>query len=48
MTQRAEFPTAADIARAWNTSGDASYFHSNRKNGFHTFQDEDIAALLRV
>ena len=43
-----DFPTAADIARAWNTSGDASYFHSNRKNGFHTFQDEDIAALLRV
>jgi hypothetical protein len=43
-----DFATAADIATAWNTRGDASYFHSNRKNGFHTFQDEEIAALLHV
>lgn len=43
-----DFPTAIDIATAWNTRGDASYFHSNRKNGFHTFQDEETAVLLRV
>jgi hypothetical protein len=33
-----DFPTALDIATAWNTQGDASYFHSNR----------EIAALLHV
>jgi len=43
-----DFPTAVDIAIAWNARGDASYFHSNRKNEFHTFQDEEIAALLNV
>jgi hypothetical protein len=41
-----DFPTVVDIATAWNARGDASYFHSNRKNGFHTFQDEEIATLL--
>ena len=43
-----DFPTVIEIATAWNARGDASYFHSNRKNGFHTFQDEEIAALLDV
>jgi hypothetical protein len=43
-----DFPTVTDIAAAWNTNRDASYFHSNRKNGFHTFQDEQIATLLHV
>jgi hypothetical protein len=43
-----EFVGVAAIAEAWNATGDASYFHSNRKHGFKTFQDEDIAALLRV
>jgi hypothetical protein len=43
-----DFPTVVDIATAWNARGDASYFHSNRKNGFHTFQDEEIAGLLHA
>jgi hypothetical protein len=43
-----DFPNVAAIAEAWNKAGDASYFHSNRKHGFVTFQDENIAALLRV
>jgi hypothetical protein len=43
-----DFPTVTEIAAAWNTNRDASYFHSNRKNGFYTFQDEQIAALLHV
>jgi hypothetical protein len=43
-----DFPTVVDIATAWNARGDASYFHSNRKNGFYTFQDEEIAALLHA
>jgi hypothetical protein len=43
-----DFPTVADIAAAWNAKGDASYFHSNRKNGFQTFQDEQIASLPRM
>jgi hypothetical protein len=43
-----DFPTVIDIATAWNARGDASYFHSNRKHGFHTFQDEEIAALLHA
>jgi hypothetical protein len=43
-----DFASVAAIADAWNRAGNASYFHSNRQNGFKTFQDEDIAALLRV
>jgi hypothetical protein len=36
------------IAEAWNRTKNATYFHSNRANGFHTFQDDAIEALLRV
>jgi hypothetical protein len=43
-----DFPTVANIAAAWNTKGDASYFHSNRKNGLHTFQDEELESLLHL
>jgi hypothetical protein len=43
-----DYPTARELANAWNTKGDAVYFHSNRKNGFRTFQDDEIASLLRV
>jgi len=43
-----DFVSAAVIAEAWNKTGDASYFHSNRKHGFLTFQDEEIASRLRV
>jgi hypothetical protein len=43
-----DYVSAAMIAEAWNKTGDASYFHSNRKHGFLTFQDEEIASRLRV
>jgi hypothetical protein len=43
-----DFPSAAEVARAWNEAGDASYFRNNRKSGIHTFQDEEIEMLLRV
>jgi hypothetical protein len=43
-----DFPSAAEVARAWNEAGDASYFRENRKSGIHTFQDAEIGALLRV
>src|SRR5207247_10356955 len=43
-----DFVDTAAIAAAWNQVGDASYFHSNRKHGFETFQDREIAALLRL
>jgi hypothetical protein len=43
-----DLPSAAELARAWNEAGDASYFRQNRKSGIHTFQDEEIEALLRV
>jgi hypothetical protein len=42
------FPSAAELARAWNEAGNASYFRQNRKSGIHTFQDEEIEALLHV
>jgi hypothetical protein len=43
-----DFAPVDVIAEAWNEREDATYFHSNRANGFHTFQDGAIAALLRV
>jgi hypothetical protein len=43
-----DFPDLAVIADAWNKIGDATYFWSNRQNGFHTFQDSEIEALLCV
>jgi hypothetical protein len=43
-----DFAPVKIIADAWNGLKEAAYFHSNRTNGFHTFQDEAIAALLRV
>jgi hypothetical protein len=41
-----DFPSVAAIAAAWNTTKDAGYFHGNRKHGFYSFQDDEIAALL--
>jgi hypothetical protein len=41
-------PTAKQIAAAWLKTGDPQYFLENRKHGFHTFQDEEIAAHLRA
>jgi hypothetical protein len=43
-----DFSSVAKIAEAWNKKGDAEYFRMNRKHGFHTFQDQEIEALLRV
>ena len=42
------FPAVEAIAQAWNNMNEARYFRSNREHGFHTFQDAEIAALLRV
>jgi hypothetical protein len=41
-----EYPTARQVAEAWKRTGEAGYFRANRQNGFHTFQDEAIEALL--
>jgi hypothetical protein len=43
-----DFASPAVIANAWNEARDASYFQSNRKHGFETFQDKEIAELLNV
>jgi hypothetical protein len=43
-----DFPSVAEVARAWNEAGDASYSRNNRQSGIHTFQDEEIEALLRI
>ena len=43
-----DFPTIEAIAQAWNSAKGATYFRKNREHGFHTFQDTEIAALLRV
>lgn len=43
-----DFAPVDVIAEAWNGVEDATYFHSNRANGFQTFQDGAIASLLRV
>jgi hypothetical protein len=43
-----DFANVAAIAEAWNEVGNATYFRSNRENDFHTFQDSEIEALLRV
>jgi hypothetical protein len=42
------FPAVEAIAQAWNNMNEARYFRSSREHGFHTFQDAEIAALLRV
>ena len=46
--KRVDFPAVEAIAQAWNKTNEAKYFRSNRGHGFHTFQDAEIAALLRV
>jgi hypothetical protein len=43
-----DFADVAAIAEAWNEVGNAAYFRGNRENGFRTFQDAEIEALLRV
>ena len=43
-----EFPIAEVIAEAWNSAGNAEYFHMNRKHGLHTFQDQEIQTFLQV
>ena len=43
-----DFPAVEAIAEAWNNANEAKYFRSNREHGFHTFQDAEIEALLRV
>jgi hypothetical protein len=43
-----DFAPVEVIADAWNAVKDATYFRCNRANGFRTFQDAEIAALLRV
>jgi hypothetical protein len=47
-TKTGDFPAVEAIAQAWNNTNEAKYFRSNREHGFHTFQDAEIAALLRV
>ncbi len=43
-----DFAPVNIIAGAWNEAKDATYFRSNRANGFYTFQDGAIETLLRV
>ena len=45
------YPTAQEIADAWNTPGGkphVNYFRKNRARGITTFQDRDIEEQLRV
>lgn len=43
-----DYPTAKQVADAWLKTRDPQYFVENRKNGFRTFQDEEIAVHLRA
>lgn len=41
------YPTSIKIAEEINRSGYSTYFEENRKNGIETFQDDEIAQLLK-
>jgi len=43
-----QYPDPGTIAKAWrdDTSGHASYFRNNRRDGIHTFEDDAISGLL--
>ena len=44
--KRASYPTAEEIADAWNERGHVYYFRCNRLAGIHTADDEQIEQLL--
>ena len=49
LVERNRYPSASEIAEAWNTPkgrDHVRYFRGNRKNGIETFQDPDIERHL--